>query len=346
MNRNTAIELSFYERHRLTIHVVAWSAYFLLWFIVGGELTIHNFLINSIFLIAQMGMVYSCTAWLMPKLLYKKRLISFIVLLILSFFFFSALLYFGLFLYQQATGIEMGKFFVFPNYMGPTLGSVSTSLTIGLVSKLVKDNLLNQRRAQNLEKENLQQEIKFLKSQLDPHFLFNALNNIYWQIKKDPNAAADSLAKFSDMLRYQMYDCNTEKISLQQEVDYLINYIDVAKLGYDEEVEVRLNISEQINGQMISPLLLIPFAENAIKHLGTVKDECYIDIDLNVQNDSLVYAVKNSKDQESPSTEELRSSGIGLSNVQRRLNLLYPEKHNLSIKDAADNYEAKLELDL
>jgi len=343
---NTSLQSSFYHRNRLWIHIGIWLVYLVFWIIISGGFTAENIIVNLIFLFPQMAVVYTNTSLLMPRLLYKKRIVGFILLMFLSCFVFAATLYGGLWLFQIISGETMGEFFTFPNYLGPTLGSVFTSLTIGLIAKLIKDNYFTEKRAKELETEKLHQEIKFLKSQLDPHFLFNALNNIYWQIKKDPNAAADSLAKFSDMLRYQLYDCNTDKISLQQEVDYLINYIDVAKLGYDEEVEIRLNISDQINGQMISPLLLIPFAENAIKHLGTSNKDCYIDIDLNVQDDSLSYSVKNSKAGETPSTEELRSSGIGLNNVQRRLNLLYPKAHELSIKDNADSYEAKLELDL
>lgn len=346
MENSASISSSFYTKNRLAIHVSAWLAYYIFWVAISGGPSVSNLFINVIFLVAQIAAVYATTSFLMPKLLYKKRFIIFIFLMVLSVFVCAALLLGGLRLYQEVSGNMFGDFFTFPNFLGPTLGSVGTSLVVGLVAKLIKDNYHNERKAKALETENLQQEIKFLKSQLDPHFLFNALNNIYWQIKKDPTAAADSLAKFSDMLRYQLYDCNTEKISLQQEVDYLINYLDVAKLGYDDEVEIRMNISDQINGEMISPLLLIPFAENAIKHLGTVDQDCYIDFDLSLEQGKLSYSVSNTKSNETTSTDELRSSGIGLENIKRRLNLLYPEQHSIQIQEGEHNYEAKLELTL
>jgi len=299
-----------------------------------------------IFLVAQIGVVYTCTAWLMPKFLYQKRILVFILLLLLSILFFAFLLWGGLKVYVAITQVDFGQFFNYPQVLGPTLGSVSTSLLSAFIAKLVKDNYHNSRRTQQLEKENLEQEVKFLKSQLDPHFLFNALNNIYWQIKKEPKAAADSLAKFSDMLRYQLYDGNEDKISLQQEVDYLKNYIEVAKLGYDEAAEINLKVSDQLNGQMISPLMLIPFAENSLKHLGGKDRKSFVDISLEIDKGELSYSVRNSKSSEKIKEDSLRQSGIGLKNLTRRLNLLYPGKHIIEINDGKDVYEANLKMKL
>jgi len=172
------------------------------------------------------------------------------------------------------------------------------------------------------------------------------LNNIYWQIKKEPDAAADSLAKFSDMLRYQLYECNADKMSLQKEVDYLHNYLEVAKLSYGKEVDVKINIDNKLNGQQISPLLLIPFAENAIKHLGKSDKGLYINVDLKIDQEKLDYVVKNSKAETIKTKEELRSSGIGMKNIERRLKLLYPDKHNLKIQNGEEEYVAHLQVEL
>jgi len=343
---STFADNNFYIRNRTSIHVLSWLLYYLFWVSISGGISLKNLLINSIFLSAQIGAVYTCTAWLMPKLLYKKRIISFIPLLVATVILFAALLAFGLKAYFDFQGWSDDGYFSFPTILGPTLGSVGTATIFALVAKLVKDNYINERRAKAFETEKLQQEIKFLRSQLDPHFLFNALNNIYWQIKKEPDAAADSLAKFSDMLRYQLYECNADKMSLQKEVDYLHNYLEVAKLSYGKEVDVKINIDNKLNGQQISPLLLIPFAENAIKHLGKSDKGLYINVDLKIDQEKLDYVVKNSKAETIKTKEELRSSGIGMKNIERRLKLLYPDKHNLKIQNGEEEYVAHLQVEL
>lgn len=340
------IDNNFYSRNRTSIHVLSWLVYYLFWLAISGGINPKNLLINLVFLVAQMGAVYSCTALLMPRLLYKKKIITFIPLLIITVFTFAGLL--GLFLvtYFYSQGWQDDPYLSFPTILGPTLGSVGTSTIFALVAKLVKDIFVNERKANAFKTEKLQHEIKFLKSQLDPHFLFNALNNIYWQIKKEPNAAADSLAKFSDMLRYQLYDCNADKMSLQKEIDYLHNYLEVAKLSYGNEVDVKINIDKNVNGQEISPLLLIPFAENAIKHLGESNRGLYIEVDLTIDKQQLGYIVKNSKSEKLNTKEELLSSGIGLKNIERRLKLLYPDKHNLNIQNNEEEYIAELQVEL
>ncbi|MEL6719778.1 MAG: histidine kinase, partial [Bacteroidota bacterium] len=202
-----------------------------------------------------------------------------------------------------------------------------------------------EKEAVQSQKEKLETEIKFLRSQINPHFLFNSLNNIYTLTLLQSQKAPENLLRLSEMLRYMLYDCEAEKVPLQKEIVYLKNYISLQQLKDSEGMNIQLNLEESRANILVPPLLLIPFVENAFKHSKIEnQEEGWIKIDLKVEEQELIFDVKNSIPTETYTKDEV--GGIGLENVKRRLALSYPNKHQLKIENQAQQFAIQLQLDL
>ncbi len=196
-----------------------------------------------------------------------------------------------------------------------------------------------------LEAVQLDTEIKFLKSQVNPHFLFNTLNNLFSMAQGRGNDdLADGISKLSGMMRYMIYDSNAESVPLDKEIDYLEDCITLNKLRYaDDEVKLTFDYPPQPAGVTIAPMLFIPFVENAFKHGVAIGQTSVIDIAIVIADQKLIFTCVNPKHNAKKMDEE---SGIGLENVKRRLDLLYPGKHKLQISEEDGKYIVKLEIDL
>ena len=201
-----------------------------------------------------------------------------------------------------------------------------------VVDQQIKTELINQ---------NLASELALLRSQVNPHFLFNTLNNIYSLVYTKSDLAPEAMTKLSDIMRYMLYEANTEKVPLSKEADYLKSYIELLQLRLSKPDFIELTISGGTVDKPIVPMLLIPFVENAYKHCNKKSVSPGIRIFLNVDKDLLTFRVINSikKDMES---KEYPEGGIGLKNIKRRLELLYPEKHTLKISEDSDVYSVEL----
>ena len=208
--------------------------------------------------------------------------------------------------------------------------------------KLFKIWIRNQEKIRCLETENLKTELAYLKNQMNPHFLFNTLNNIYIQIKVDSLKAEKTILDLSDLLRYQLYDCSQEKILLSDDINYLKNYLRI-ELIRKSKVKIDFIEPENLKRILIPPFLFIPFVENAIKHGGSEENEDYIKVSISIKNNYLYLEVINSKDNRNLNSDTIQG-GVGLANVKRRLELLYPNSHKLTIIDETDKYQVNLEL--
>ena len=200
--------------------------------------------------------------------------------------------------------------------------------------KLGKNWLEAEKRRHKLEKENLETELKYLKSQINPHFLFNTINSIFSLIPKNPDLASESLANFSEMLRYQLYECNDAKIALEKELNFIENFIDLERLRLNEShTELYFNIdNSSVKKHAIAPFILIPFIENAFKHVSKGKGQKnFIRMDLRVNDLTLNLKIENSfvDGNKLPSDDDAQCNGIGLKNVSRRLDLIYAHRHRL-----------------
>lgn len=212
-----------------------------------------------------------------------------------------------------------------------------------------KNELAIQKQQNLIEKQQkavIETELELLRAQINPHFLFNVINTIYFKIDKKNNDAREALLGFSEILRYQLYECNVDKVPVEKEIQYIKEYIQLQLLRKPDNTVCNLSIAPSVENFMITPLLLIPFIENAFKYLSNHKDQPnIITINLTKQNNSFTFDIENDY-QEVVSTVELKNSGIGINNVKRRLELLYPNQHQLEISQNGQQYQVKLTLQL
>jgi LytS/YehU family sensor histidine kinase len=214
-----------------------------------------------------------------------------------------------------------------------------------VVSSLLKfaiDWFANERIQRNLEREKKDMELQFLKSQLNPHFLFNSLNNIYSLAYQKSDKTADAILKLSEIMRYMIYESNDSWVSLRKEIDYVNSFIELQKLRFKDGAAVQLTLNGQIDNQQIVPLILISFVENAFKH-GVANDPLDpIKINIIANQKILHFSLTNRKNKSNKDV----MGGVGLTNVERRLQLLYPERYKLNIVNSDTHYTLELMLDL
>ena len=181
-----------------------------------------------------------------------------------------------------------------------------------------------------MEKEKLNSELAFLKNQISPHFFFNTLNNIYSQIGINGSTAQESVLKLSKLMRYLLYESENGETLMSHEIDFMTNYIDLMKLRLSPRVELQIDFPKEFSDFSIAPLLFIPFIENAFKHGISYRDRSFIHIQMKIENDKISFSSENSIGKSSQKVD-LQHSGIGLENVQKRLGLLFPGKHELIV---------------
>lgn len=208
----------------------------------------------------------------------------------------------------------------------------------GVVYYFILNERMQQLRETQLQLTNKQTELSFLRSQINPHFLFNSLNNIYSLVYHKSDQSLNAIAKLSDLLRYMLYDTN-EKVPLQKELDYINRYMELQQMRLENAPLVHLNIAGNIDKTSVPPLLLIPFVENAFKH-GDMKNAQAMSINVFADDTALRFYMSNAVGQH----QKDAVGGIGLENVQRRLELLYPNRHSLHIQQTNDIFEVQLEI--
>ncbi|MEO6687335.1 MAG: histidine kinase [Dyadobacter sp.] len=225
--------------------------------------------------------------------------------------------------------------------------STLASMTLAMSIKLTKNWIQTENRQRELEKEKLETELKFLKNQFNPHFLFNTINSIFFLIHKNPDMASDALARFSELLRYQLYECNDIQIPLSREIEYMKNFIELEKLRQNDNIEIDCRMNAVDSGNLgIAPFVLMIFVENAFKHVSRNSGKTnYISINLELNNKELNFSVFNSTSPQLTS-DLIQYGGIGLKNVNRRLDLIYPGQYALDIQKNDSDFEVKLSLNL
>ena len=213
--------------------------------------------------------------------------------------------------------------------------------------KIIQHWFKNIERTNQLENEKLEAELKFLKAQIHPHFLFNTLNNLYALTLKKSDDAPEVVLKLSGLLDYMLYEGSQSKVPLDHELKHLKNYIELERLRYGKKLRYTEKITGQITGQSIAPLILLPFVENSFKHgAGSGISQPEISIIINVTDAILTMEVSNTKLEHSDSCQTGCASGIGLSNVRRRLDLLYANSYSLITNNTVGRYTVCLTIDL
>lgn len=353
---------NWFFRYKL-YHLPFWFLYnYLLWVVtIGNPIRAANALLvfpfavkYSFYVLFQALAVYVNLYWLMPRFLEKNQfgrygLYLFLTILVATLFIIS-----GYYCSAYVSGRSLDDLYgggteadCFYRFLGNALPATIASMTLAMSIKLTQNWLQTRRRQQLLEKEKLETELTFLKNQFNPHFLFNTINSIFFLIHKNPDMASASLAKFSDLLRYQLYECNDAQISLSKELAYIDNFVGLERLRQNSNVQVTIGGMPVYTDHLgIAPFILMTFVENAFKHVSKQADQPNaIELTIQLQQDVLSFYIANTTTPGS-STEAVAYSGIGLKNVQRRLDLVYPGLYDLQIRSKPDWFVVQLDVQL
>jgi LytS/YehU family sensor histidine kinase len=209
--------------------------------------------------------------------------------------------------------------------------------------QMIRDRIQADKLLKEKENENLKTELSFLRSQVSPHFMFNVLNNMVALARKRSDLLEPSLIKLSSLMRYMLYEADEDLVSLESEVEYLQSYIDLQLQRFGNKVSVKLDFSEIDADYEIEPMLLIPFVENAFKHGVSGLDDAIIEIELKAIKKQLLFVVSNKYNNQLEEIKD-KTSGIGLANVKRRLQLLYQSNYQLKIENANNFFTVSLHL--
>jgi LytS/YehU family sensor histidine kinase len=272
---------------------------------------------------------YTNMYWLAPKLLFKNKyalyclsILSIIIIVSITIY------YIGRYFVDSDTDISSLNIPLFATLI---VVLIAASSSIKLFQKWVLDKQL----IYDLEKSKISTELEQLKNQINPHFLFNMLNNANVLTKKDPEKASQVLMKLSDLLRYQLYDSARDKVLLTSDIRFLEDFLNLEKVRRDS-FDFVISKEGDLNGVQIPPLLFISFVENAVKHNNDSEKSSYVNLFFNIGNNQLFFKCINSK----PILKAIntRSGGLGLVNIKRRLELLFPSSHVLKIEDNPETY--------
>jgi sensor histidine kinase YesM len=327
-------------------HILFWMLLFGIWFFlrVDDYSTERKAFLVTFIKVAELAiMIYITNYLLIPKLLYKKQYALFAIVFI-AMIFTSSVIKMNI-LGKLLNNPELIHWSV--NLKKSLYNNIIPHFFLviaGAAVKLMLDYGELQKRMVETAKEKAEAELNFLKSQINPHFIFNSLNSVYFLIHKDNQEARGALHKFSEMLRYQLYEANDDKISIEKEILYLKDYMDLQQLRKDEKYSVQFNCAPDVKGFSIEPLLLIPFVENAFKHISHFNNQPnFVKVDLFLVNGHFVFSVYNSKELQKTTEQK---GGIGLNNVKRRLELLYPARHTIKIDNTETTFMVQLNLQL
>lgn len=340
-------------------HIPFWLSYHYIWWTVtiANPIKAASTMFSSpytvkflFYLVFQALAVYFNIYYLIPRYLQKRRLTAYMIWFIATVLCATLIIVGGYYVGAMVAGKSPDQMYglngsCFFSFFSNAFPSTVAVMTLGMSIKLTKNWMQTERRQQQLEMEKIETELNFLKYQINPHFLFNSINSIFFLIKKNPDKASDSLAKFSDLLRYQLYECNDTRISLSKEIDYLENFIELEKLRQNRNMDISIQLDRPADPQWgIAPFILMTFVENAFKHVSKhMERPNWISIRLELEDRKLSFVVANSKSGDGVA-DVVAYGGIGLKNVQRRLDLIYPNQYSLYIEDREDRFEVRLGL--
>ena len=336
----------FSPKYRIWRHVAFWLAdvmfIVLLYSSVLGvwrSLT-HNF----IWLPARLLYTYPLILWFIPKYLFKNKYIIFSILAVLwgiagwllnvyfrQYFFETIQVFLGFVPVVQGSG-QPGSYLV-----------LVITATFASMIVVFKYWIKTQRQWMQAEKDKVTAELQLLKAQVHPHFLFNTLNNIYsFSLESSPKTPG-LILKLSSLLSYMLYDCKADEVLLEKELEIMKNYIDLEKERYGNKIEISWDVDGDVKDKYISPLLLLPFLENAFKH-GTSEqlEKPWLSVDISVSQNRLKGKIANSKNEDTP----VSNHGIGLQNVKKRLAFIYPDSHELKMNDEGNFFVVSLSIEL
>lgn len=349
MNNFLHNDFIFSPRYRVWRHIFYWSFHISVWaafwIIMGAPGSYGRHLLNmAMWVPAFIVFSYPLVYYAIPHLLLKGKIVQFFLLTLLwgalGLLWDLGYRSYILIPLQEAMGLKN----IIPR--GPLAFCflcMTTSAASPMIIKFFKLWTLKQRDWLNAQQEKITAELQLLKAQVHPHFLFNTLNNIYsFSLEQSPKTP-DMILKLSSLLSYMLYDCRGEEVRLEKEVEIMKNYIDLEKERYGNSIDISWNVEGDLKDRFISPLMMLPFLENAFKH-GTSEqiEKSWISVDIAAKEDLLSMKIANSKNVYAP----YNTHGIGISNVKKRLELLYHGNYDLKMNDEGNFFVVAMQLKL
>ncbi len=327
-------------------HILFWIVYYVWSSYVSASFDynyLRAFISEAVTLPLKIAVTYFVLYYLLPRYVlpkkYKQLVLLFSILVVISGFIFRVLqgeiilpLYYP---ERPFTPWDAGRFMW-------AVFEIFSIAAIALSIKLFMLKFESMQREKDLEKEKLQTELSFLKAQINPHFLFNTLNNIYGLSLKNSSKTSDSILKLSELLRFILHDGSLSEIKIEEEIKIINDYIELEKLRYGDRLKIIFEQEIDDENRKIAPLLLLSFVENSFKHgASESRFDSFIKIFLILKNGYLSFSVHNTKEG-----NEYNDNGIGLKNIRRQLELIYGDKHTVELKNSHDLFEANLSINL
>lgn len=340
------------QRYRIfLLHLSFWALYFSFFFYQityarrGQEIVMSRALVDATtHVLIMAGIAYLNYFYFLPRFLKHKNvwryLLEFIGPLVLA-------IVFHIYIKRMIYGGDEGRagFLYTTRFMVQHTSSVVFIVIFIGMLRFAEDWFQLEARKKEIENEKLTAELRFLKAQINPHFLFNTLNNLYYlAFTQSPNTTV-VIDKLSQMMRYMIYESNHPKVSLNKEIEYMENYISLEQLRLDNQVPISLDVQGVTDSVKIEPFLFITFLENAFKHgVSNNAENSWVKVNITLEPGRCIYTVENSR---LPQKEQHEGkSGIGLQNLRRRLELSYPDRHDLQVEETPEKYRVQLSLQL
>jgi sensor histidine kinase YesM len=333
-----------YNKNNVRLGVLFWLLYFLYEWLGQAAFSCEyrRYFINACAIVPITGMATWFTIQLLiKKFLLKKRIVAFRIGFVVGVVAFTlarrAFNYFYTYPHYWPEGFKTTSYWWFPKLL---IEGVNIYLIVALFTMFyfLRDWYEQQRIAQELQRDKAIAQLELLKNQVQPHFIFNTLNNIYSLSQKNSPRTSDLIYRLSSLLSYMLYDSRQEFIPVSKEMEYIHNYIELEKIRYGERLDVAVNCFDSVDQFTIPPLLILPLVENSFKH-GVSNDvgNSWIRVDLSVKDDWLTVKIENSRIADACNGHAVYN-GIGIENVKKRLEIIYPEKHEFKCMSEGQSF--------
>ncbi len=329
--------------------VLFWMLYLVVWyFIFRVDAENHPLLLKALIISFGIGQITQANLtnyWIIPSFFYKRKYGVFVLLIVGM----SAISAQASFYAINSLPGDINQYTAAYNdwidIFAPVIVISLFVNTMIITVRVTIDRYQHDRVTEQLAKEKLAAELKFLKAQINPHFLFNSINTVFHLIDQDAQESKRLLAKFSDVLRYHLYQSDHEMVPLSTEIEHMKNYIEMEEVRRGDILDIEFKVSDKIGYLEIVPLVLLSFIENAFKHVSTnLGMKNWIRVSIGVQLDWLAVTIENSIEKQLKQKEEKGPGGIGIANIRKRLEIIYGEKHTLRITDNTRTFKVDLKI--
>ena len=323
----------------------SWGGIRPLYVTVGSHLFLKTLVLISIYAVASYTFIY----FLSPRIIRGKWLKASANILLLSIFLFigAYLIYWNVFPFVDSLfGNYKANSFITRFWPAVNLGLINPTKVVAAAAiiKYVKYWWLKQKESLQLEKEKINAELQLLKAQIHPGFLFNTLNNIYVYALAGSSRASEMLLKLSDLLSYMLYECDRTLVQLEKEIEMMKEYMALEKIRMADNLEMEIQIKGNTQNKLIAPFLLLPFIENSFKHCAAMSEKCWVSLEIKVEENFYLVKLINGIPPEISRQPDFY--GNGLTNVQKRLNLLYPNRHELKMNAEEEVFLVNLKIEM